>query len=103
MNDKDLLFVLAQGDEYIKGKYIAREEKIKYFSLDENILFDTLEELEESSVHIYEENKFEITKLIEEIINDKLIYEKIKNNPNEKLMFRYENKDFNRFIEEMTQ
>lgn len=103
MNDKDLLFVLVNGDEYIKGKYVAEVGKIFYLSQDENSLFTNLNELEENSLHIYEENKFEMTKLIEEIRNDKLIYEKIKNNPNEKLMFRYENEIFNRFLEELTQ
>ena len=36
MGNKDLLFMLENGEEFIKGIYKADEDKIYFLSVDEN-------------------------------------------------------------------
>ena len=49
-------------------------------------------------MHIYEENRIEVELLMEEISNDKSLLDKIKNHHSNKLLFRYNNKDFNKLL-----
>lgn len=95
MRDKNLLFALENGEEFIKGLYSAKEDKIYFLSLDESEKFDNINCYTSSLLCIYEENKIEIDYLVEEITNDKELLNKIKNHPSNKLMFKYNNKDFN--------
>ena len=69
--NKDLLFMLDNGEEFIKGVYEASEERIYYISVDELNTFEDIEMLKENVVHIYEENRIEFELLIKNI---KLVY-----------------------------
>jgi len=98
MGNKDLLFMLENGEEYIKGVYEAKENKIYFLSVDEIEKFENVEEYNSSILHIYEENKIEVELLMEEIKNDKELLNKVKAHQSNKLMFRYNNKDFNKLL-----
>ena len=52
----------------------------------------------ENLMHIYEENRIEVELLMEEISKDKSLLDKIKNHHSNKLLFRYNNKDFNKLL-----
>ncbi len=92
--NKDLLFMLNGGEEFIKGIYEASEEKVYFLSVDENKRLKDLKEYTSSLVCIYEENKIEIELLISEIEKDNNLISKIKNNKSNKLMFIYNNNEF---------
>lgn len=92
MENKDLLFMLDNGEEFIKGKFVADENKIYYLSADENELFDNIDKVNENILHIYEENKAEFELLMQKIKDDNTLIDRIKKNPSKKLLFRYENK-----------
>lgn len=92
MENKDLLFMLDEGEEFIKGKFVADENKIYYLSADENELFDNIDKVNENILHIYEENKAEFELLMQKIKDDNTLMDRIKGNPSKKLLFRYENK-----------
>lgn len=92
--NKDLLFLLNGGEEFIKGIYEASEDKIYFLSVDENKRLKDLKEYTSSLVCIYEENKIEIELLISEIEKDINLISKIKNNKANKLMFVYNNNEF---------
>lgn len=92
--NKDLLFLLNGGEEFIKGIYEAKEEKVYFLSADENKRLKNLKEYTSSLVCIFEENKLEIELLISEIEKDNNLISKIKNNKANKLMFIYNNIEF---------
>ena len=92
--NKDLLFMLNQGEEFIKGIYEAKEEKVYFLSADENTRLNDLKEYTSTLMCIYEENKIEIELLISEIEKDNNLISKIKNNKANKLMFVYNNIEF---------
>lgn len=92
--NKDLLFMLNNGEEFIKGIYEAREEKVYFLSADENTRLNDLKEYTSTLMCIYEENKIEIELLISEIEKDNNLISKIKNNKANKLMFVYNNIEF---------
>lgn len=92
--NKDLLFMLNGGEEFIKGIYEAKEEKVYFLSADENKRLKNLKEYTSSLVCIFEENKLEIELLISEIEKDINLISKIKNNKANKLMFVYNNIEF---------
>lgn len=92
--NKDLLFLLNGGEEFIKGIYEASEDKIYFLSVDENKRLKDLKEYTSSLVCIYEENRLEIELLISEIEKDINLISKIKNNKANKLMFVYNNNEF---------
>ena len=92
--NKDLLFLLNGGEEFIKGIYEAREEKVYFLSADENTRLKNLKEYTSSLVCIFEENRLEIELLISEIEKDINLISKIKNNKANKLMFVYNNIEF---------
>lgn len=92
--NKDLLFMLNGGDEFIKGIYEYKEEKVYFLSADENKRLKDLKEYTSSLVCIFEENKIEIELLISEIEKDNNLISKIKNNKANKLMFVYNNIEF---------
>lgn len=92
--NKELLFLLNGGEEFIKGIYEAREEKVYFLSADENTRLKNLKEYTSSLVCIFEENKIEIELLISEIEKDINLISKIKNNKSNKLMFVYNNIEF---------
>ncbi len=92
--NKDLLFILNNGEEFIKGIYEAKEEKVYFLSADENKRLKDLKEYTSSLVCIFEENKLEIELLISEIEKDNNLISKIKNNKASKLMFVYNNIEF---------
>ena len=92
--NKDLLFMLNQGEEFIKGIYEAKEEKVYFLSADENTRLNDLKEYTSTLMCIYEENKIEIELLISEIEKDNKLISKIKNNKANKLMFVYNNIEF---------
>ena len=96
--NKDLLFMLENGEEFIKGIYRADEDKIYFLSIDETELLENIGEYTKDLVHIYEENRIEVELLIEEIINDEDLLYKIKKHHSDKLLFRYNNKNFNKLI-----
>lgn len=99
--NKDLLFVLNQSDEYIKAKFVHDDdEQIYFLSMNEDILFDNLEEFKNSNINFYKENELELSLLIECIETDEVLIEKIKNNKGNKLMFRYDSEKFNRYLEQ---
>ena len=98
MGNKDLLFMLENGEEFIKGIYKAGEDKIYFLSVDENELLENIGLYTENLMHIYEENRIEVELLMEEISNDKSLLDKIKNHHSNKLLFRYNNKDFNKLL-----
>ena len=86
------------GEEFIKGIYKADEDKIYFLSVDENELLENIGLYTENLMHIYEENRIEVELLMEEISNDKSLLDKIKNHHSNKLLFRYNNKDFNKLL-----
>ena len=92
--NKDLLFMLNGGEEFIKGIYEAKEEKVYFLSADENTRLKNLKEYTSSLVCIFEENRLEIELLISEIEKDINLISKIKNNKANKLMFVYNNNEF---------
>lgn len=92
--NKDLLFMLNGGEEFIKGIYEAKEEKVYFLSADENKRLKNLKEYTSSLICIFEENKLEIELLISEIEKDINLISKIKNNKANKLMFVYNNIEF---------
>ena len=92
--NKDLLFMLNGGEEFIKGIYEAKEEKVYFLSADENKRLKNLKEYTSSLVCIFEENRLEIELLISEIEKDINLISKIKNNKANKLMFVYNNIEF---------
>lgn len=92
--NKDLLFMLNGGEEFIKGIYEANEEKVYFLSADENKRLKNLKEYTSSLICIFEENKLEIELLISEIEKDINLISKIKNNKANKLMFVYNNIEF---------
>ncbi len=92
--NKDLLFMLNQGEEFIKGIYEAKDEKVYFLSADENTRLKDLKEYTSTLMCIYEENKIEIELLISEIEKDNNLISKIKNNKANKLMFVYNNIEF---------
>lgn len=92
--NKELLFLLNGGEEFIKGIYEAREEKVYFLSADENTRLKNLKEYTSSLVCIFEENRLEIELLISEIEKDINLISKIKNNKANKLMFVYNNIEF---------
>lgn len=92
--NKDLLFMLNGGEEFIKGIYEAKEEKVYFLSADENKRLKNLKEYTSSLVCIFEENRLEIELLISEIEKDINLISKIKNNKSNKLMFVYNNIEF---------
>lgn len=98
MGNKDLLFMLENGEEFIKGIYKADEDKIYFLSVDENELLENVGLYTENLMHIYEENRIEVELLMQEISNDKNLLDKIKNNQSNKLLFRYNNLDFNKLL-----
>lgn len=98
MENKDLLFMLENGEEFIKGKFIHETDTIQFWSFDEEILHPTVDEVLENVAHIYEENKIEVEILAKEINQDKDLINKIKNNPSMKLLFRYKSEDFNKLL-----
>ena len=98
MGNKDLLFMLENGEEFIKGIYKVDEDKIYFLSVDENELLENIGLYTENLMHIYEENRIEVELLMEEISNDKSLLDKIKNHHSNKLLFRYNNKDFNKLL-----
>ena len=83
---------------FIKGVYKADEDKIYFLSVDENELLENIGLYTENLMHIYEENRIEVELLMEEISNDKSLLDKIKNHHSNKLLFRYNNKDFNKLL-----
>ena len=87
MGNKDLLFMLENGEEFIKGIYKAGEDKIYFLSVDENELLENIGLYTENLMHIYEENRIEVELLMQEISNDKSLLDKIKNNQSNKLLF----------------
>jgi len=98
MGNKDLLFMLENGTEYVKGIYEASEDRIYYLSTDEMDTFENVGMLVNNIVHLYEENRIEYELLIEEIMNDEDLLYKIKKHHSDKLLFRYNNKNFNKLI-----
>ena len=96
--NKDLLFMLENGEEFIKGIYRADEDKIYFLSIDETELLENISEYAKDLVHIYEENRIEVELLMEEIMNDEDLLYKIKKHHSDKLLFRYNNKNFNKLI-----
>ena len=92
--NKDLLFMLNGGEEFIKGIYETKEKKVYFLSADENKRLKNLKEYTSSLVCIFEENKLEIELLISEIEKDINLISKIKNNKANKLMFVYNNIEF---------
>ena len=98
MGNKDLLFMLENGEEFIKGIYKADEDNIYFLSVDENELLENIGLYTENLMHIYEENRIEVELLMEEISKDKSLLDKIKNHHSNKLLFRYNNKDFNKLL-----
>ena len=96
--NKDLLFMLDNGEEFIKGVYEASEERIYYISVDELNTFEDIEMLKENVVHLYEENRIEFELLIKNIKADEDLLHKIKNHKSNKLLFRYNDKDFNKLL-----
>ena len=96
--NKDLLFMLDNGEEFIKGVYEASEERIYYISVDELNTFEDIEMLKENVVHIYEENRIEFELLIKNIKADEDLLYKIKNHKSNKLLFRYNEKEFNKLL-----
>ena len=65
--------MLENGTEYVKGIYEASEDRIYYLSTDEMDTFENVGMLVNNIVHLYEENS-------------------------DKLLFRYNNKNFNKLI-----
>lgn len=98
MENKDLLFMLENGEEFIKGIYEAKENKVYFLSVDENNKLENIGSYADNLMHIYEENRIEVELLMQEIKNDNNLLEKIKNHPSNKLLFRYNNKDFNKLL-----
>lgn len=96
--NKDLLFMLENGEEFIKGIYEAKEDRIYFLSVDEIDTFENVEMLEENVLHIYEENKIEYELLIKNIKADEDLLYKVKNHKSDRLLFRYNDKDFNKLI-----
>lgn len=96
--DKDLLFMLKHGEEFIKAKYVEENNQIFYLSFDEESLYTNTDILLENTCHIYEENKIELEILVKEIHADKELMNKIKNNQGMKLMFVYDSQEFNKFL-----
>lgn len=92
--NKDLLFMLNGGEEFIKGIYEAKEEKVYFLSADENTRLKNLKEYTSNLMCMFEENKIEIELLISEIEKDNNLISKIKNNKANKLMFIYNNIEF---------
>lgn len=98
MGNKDLLFMLENGEEFIKGIYKADKDKIYFLSVDENELLENVGLYTENLMHIYEENRIEVELLMQEISNDKNLLDKIKNHSSNKLLFKYNNLDFNKLL-----
>lgn len=98
MENKDLLFMLENGEEFIKGKFIPETDTIQFLSFDEEALHNTVDEVLETVAHIYEENRIEVEILAKEIKADQDLINKIKNNPSMKLLFRYKSNDFNKLL-----
>lgn len=98
MENKDLLFMLENGEEFIKGIYEAKEDKIYYLSPCEDKKLENIGEYTENLIHLYEENRIEVELLIEKIIEDPDLLEKIKNHHSNKLLFRYKSREFERLM-----
>ena len=97
--NKDLLFMLENGEEFIKGIYEASEDRIYFLSVDEMNTFEDVNNLLNDNVfHIYEENQIEYELLIKEIKADEDLLYKIKKHHSNKLLFRYKNNDFNKML-----
>ena len=94
--NKDLLFMLENGEKYIKGIYEANTRKICFLSADEGYRYEDVRDYTKYTMSLYEENKKEIEILINEILNDKNLISKIENHKSNKLMFRYNNLEFNK-------
>ena len=94
--NKDLLFMLENGEEYIKGIYEANTKKVYFLSADEESKYEDVRDYTKYTMSLYEENKKEIEILINEILNDKNLINKIENHKSNKLMFRYNNLEFNK-------
>ena len=90
--------MLENGEEFIKGIYEAKEDRIYFLSVDEIDTFENVEMLEENVLHIYEENKIEYELLIKNIKADEDLLYKVKNHKSDRLLFRYNDKDFNKLI-----
>lgn len=98
MENKDLLFMLENGEEFIKGIYEAKEDKIYFLSACEDEKLKNVGEYANSLVHIYEENRIEVELLIEKILEDTQLLDKVKNHHSNKLLFRYKSREFERVI-----
>ena len=96
--NKDLLFMLENGEEFIKGIYEASENVIYYLSVDELDTFENVELLLENTIQLYEENKIEYELLIKNIKADEELLYKVKNHKSNKLLFKYNDKDFNKLL-----
>ena len=96
--NKDLLFMLENGEEFIKGIYEASEDRIYFLSVDEMNTFEDINLLNDDVFHIYEENQIEYELLIKEIKSDEALLDKIKNHKSNKLLFKYNNNDFNKML-----
>ena len=69
--NKDLLFMLENGEEFIKGIYEASEDRI------------------------YHPKKSQQISMIK---SDEALLDKIKNHKSNKLLFKYNNNDFNKML-----
>lgn len=96
--DKDLLFMLENGEEFIKGKYVAQNNVLFFLSVDEERLYTDIELVKENIFHVCEENKMELEILIKEIKTDRNLMSKIKNNPGDRLLIRYTSEEFNELL-----
>lgn len=94
--NKNLLFMLENGEEFIKGVYEANTKKVYFLSADEECKYEDVREYTKYTMSLFEENKIEIEMLINEILNDKDLISKIENHKSNKLMFRYNNLEFNK-------
>lgn len=98
MVNKDLLFMLENGEEFIKGIYKANEDKIYFISPDGEDIIEDIREYNKNLIQIYEENKIEMEILIEKIFEDSQLLDKIKNHSSNKLLFKYSSKALERIL-----
>lgn len=99
MENKDLLFMLEGGEQFIKGIYKACEDKIYFLSADEETEYENVSECIKDLLCIFEEDRLEFEILTEEIINDKTLLDRIKSKEANKLLFKYENREFKRLLD----
>lgn len=91
--NKKLLFMLQDEKIMIHSIYNSDEDKIYFKNLDDEEAYSDLENIDkirESYFSIYEEDEEMLDFLIDKIKTDINLFDKIKSNSSDKLLFVYE-------------